>query len=182
MAFDSIAEYQAISNEFGEELAFWQEALEGRDGNANRAVVRAFVRMVFAQIEAEVFRLKQMALECNAKKPSLSPGEVAMCLEETFDLQENGNVKGRTAKLRFLPNVRFALMVATKAVGSSSEADYNDPGWQALTKAIPIRDRLMHPKKVHDYLVSKQETTTVTQGRLWFGNQVMGIFEKMNKV
>lgn len=137
---------------------------------------RLVVRSTFAAIDAVAYRLKQVALEPK-RVGQLTPGERALCIEESYELKEEGEVWVRPARLRFLPNLRFAFAVASKAENLSFALDVSTAGWQALRSGAKVRDRLMHPKTVADLTVSNEEIESVIQAFRWFEEQMVAWFE-----
>jgi len=116
---------------------------------------RLLIRSVFSFIEAIIYRVKIGALLWDTG--NLSPGEIALVKEEDYELEESGAVKTRRARLRLFSNFRFAFAVAAKAAGVDFHLDVGGDGWRALREALPVRDRLMHPKRVADLAVTDQE-------------------------
>lgn len=133
---------------------------------------RLVVRSVYAAVDALAYRLKQVGLSPHRTTP-LSPGDVALCMEEAYELRDNGEVKVREAKLRFLPNVRFAFRAATVADVASFKLDVSGPGWGNLAAGVGVRDRLMHPKTLGDLTVTDDEIRTVFRAFWWFEEQLI---------
>jgi len=116
---------------------------------------RLLIRSVFAFIETVSFRVKTNALlfETNA----LTPGEISLIKEEDYELADSGEVRIRNARLKLLNNFRFAFAVAAKAADVNFRLDVGGVGWQALRESIPVRDRLTHPKRLSDLIVTENE-------------------------
>jgi hypothetical protein len=129
---------------------------------------RLFVRSVFASIEASVYALKQEALSAPEAASRLSDAERALCSEQAFDLNDGGDVVARPAKLRFLPNLRFAFAVSAKVLGQESRLQTGDPRWEALTRSVKLRDRLTHPKRLADLTVTDAEFGDCLVVLVWF--------------
>lgn len=131
---------------------------------------RLLVRSAFAFIEAVVFNVKSLGLVLG-KNNKLSPGEIALAKEEDYELDDLGNVKIRPARLRFMSNLRFAFALAAKAAGINYQLDVGGAGWQALREALPVRDRLMHPKKAADIIVTDKEVRDALDAFKWVVKQ-----------
>jgi len=92
---------------------------------------RLLVRSVFAFIEALAYRLKQKAvLSANAHK--LSSAESAMAKEEDYELDSDGTVRIRPARLRFLSNLRFAFSLWPRIEDAGFTLDVSGQGWRHL--------------------------------------------------
>lgn len=135
---------------------------------------RAMVRAAFALIEAMAYSLKTTA----ALRPgpgSLSPRQVALAREEDYELSDKGEVTIRSARLPFLKNLRFAFIVHATACTSSFRLDVSGKGWQALQRAIKVRDRLMHPKTARDLEVTDDEELDTIKALTWLYEQVTAL-------
>jgi hypothetical protein len=53
-------------------------------------------------------------------------------------------------------------------VGSSFNLNTDGQGWKNLSKAVKVRDRLMHPKEVADLQVSNEEVGAAKKAFEWF--------------
>jgi hypothetical protein len=145
---------------------------EYQDPTALDQIDRRFlVRSAFAFVDAMAYRLKQMGLEPgNVSK--LSAAERALCAEESYELAQNGEIEARPARLRFLPNLRFAFRVAAKAESVDFSLDVSGEGWQAVRNGAPVRDRLMHPKLVDDLVVTDDEVRASLRAFIWVEEQI----------
>jgi hypothetical protein len=131
---------------------------------------RLFVRSVFSFIEAAVFRIKTGALFWDTSK--LLPYEIALINEEDYELDDTGTVKTRRARLRFSGNFRFAFAVAAKAAGVTYQLDVGGDGWRALRDSVKVRDRLMHPKRSADLVVTDAEVREAMEAFRWVMDQM----------
>lgn len=136
---------------------------------------RLYVRSVFASIEGFAFFLKQHTLnrrmiDCydsfKTGKPDLPLRDLALLFEESYTLKDNGEPQTTNAKLRTLPNLLFALSSFAQSVGSKWQMR-KDTGFEALTTAIRIRDRLTHPKTLDALTVTDKELDAVKQAFDW---------------
>ena len=98
---------------------------------------------------------------------SLSPGEVALAAEDDYELKENGEVTIRKAKLKFGPNFRFAFLLLAKANGIDYRLNVSCKEWEAMGRALRVRDRLMHPKLATDLQVTDDETRDALIAYQW---------------
>jgi hypothetical protein len=130
---------------------------------------RAFIRSVFATIEAYIHRLKQLCLAEAAAHPSrYSTAELAILGEETFTLNEKGEP---VSTQRFVPlpqNLLFALQIRLKGRRTKFVIDTSGQGWRDFKRSVGIRNRLMHPKSSADYKISDEEFRLVDASYVWF--------------
>lgn len=167
---DDVSEIQELFAEFSSEIEF---ILKGRDDPVGLSSIerRIFVRSVFSCIEAVAFRMKAWALTWETNR--LSPAEIMFAKEEGHDLDANGTIKMRPARLPFVGNFRFAFAVVAKAAEVNYKLDVvTDDGWRALNDALKVRDRLMHPKRAADLRVSDAEVRDAKTAYEWVLDQM----------
>jgi hypothetical protein len=133
---------------------------------------RAFVRAIFAFIEADVWGRKRVALflhERSAAKPLLTVAEILIVSEESASLGQDGSVSVTSPRLQLLPNLRFSFRVFAAAFDVQNyQLEVGDVGWSDLRRAVDIRDRLMHPKGVKDFEVSDEEIVICGGAISWY--------------
>jgi hypothetical protein len=133
---------------------------------------RVLVRSIFSFIEALVYGLKMLALDDANTDMILSRGERMIAEEEDYQLDESGSVVTRPSRLRFLSNLRFAFRVLAKVSDAEFNLDVSGAGWQSLQRALKVRDRLMHPKRLADLEVTDAEVREALRAFIWFENQI----------
>jgi len=139
---------------------------------------RAAVRSTFALIEGVTFSIKQLASTWIRDSQGSLPwrvlgpkemGQLALLREESYDLDDKGQVIIRPARLDLLRNVRFAFNAFFRIIHmSDSPLDASARGWSTFRDAMRVRNRLMHPKKPGDIAVSTDEALLVNQAYVWF--------------
>jgi hypothetical protein len=134
---------------------------------------RVCVRSVYALIEAVTYQMKQDALKAGGG--TMSDAERAFCAEEAYELDSNGEVRVRSARLRPLDNLRFAFDISASVHGAEFTLDLSGSGWSSLTNGFRIRNRLAHPKQPADLVVSDKEITTIFAGLEWIEESVLGL-------
>ena len=128
---------------------------------SNQFKRRAFVHFVFALIDGTISIKKQSSLSLYlASGRGRASERQIVWLKAKYDpaLKEN---------------LKFALQ--TYAAITCVEFDLNlggDLRWQSVHKAVGIRNRITHPKRVHDMIVSDEELDHVQQAFLWFSEKM----------
>jgi hypothetical protein len=136
------------------------------------AMRRAFVRAVFSCIEGTSFGFRYAALHlARTRGVTLSPGEIQMCKEVTYVLDERGQVEERQLISSSLANVRFALRIFSKSVGSPYEFPAGESGFEKLQVAQRIRNRLTHPRRLEELEVTSDEQDVVATAFDWIDEQ-----------
>jgi len=132
---------------------------------------RIFVRSVFSMIESECYRLKENTLSLIRKnsfeRNKFSPGDISLLEEKAYSLDNKGRIEEKSIHLKTESNLRFAFSSAAK-FSLDFKLDVSDTGWESFKKAIKIRHRVTHPKKISDLSISDEEKDSVKKAFLWF--------------
>ena len=127
---------------------------------------RSYVRAVFALIEGSTFAAKQFALD--GLPDQFTTAEQALLREEEYSLDDQGRARTRTARLACRANIRLGFAALAKSCDVDHVPKFGGQGWENLCTAITIRDRLMHPKKIHDLDVTDEDMAVVVSAFQWF--------------
>jgi hypothetical protein len=152
-----------------------EERMRENDTQMHR---RDLVRAAFAAIEGLHWRLKQNVLRQG--KPKLSPFEYAAMIEQSYSVDERGNVSTFPRFLPLPPAIRLVVN-AMQRYRPEYKVDFNHAGWSNLKEAIEIRNRLVHPKRLEDLTVSEEEINKTLSGLMWFLALVVEILREINK-
>lgn len=138
---------------------------------------RIFIRSLFAYIEGTCFRLKQdvkLFKKC-------SPQEDSVISEKSYALDEKGSIKERDLYLRPKENIRFAFRIYAGCFGSGFKLKTDGNGWKAYERALKIRNRITHPKKIEDLKISDGEWACIVNARTWFDGEYQRLLEFRKK-
>lgn len=138
-----------------------QERLVKEDTPTHR---RELIRSVSAAIEGLNWNLRENLVGLMNKDASIH--ELAAMLEETYSVDENGVVRSQP---RFLPlpvAVRLVVRLLQR-YRPNYKLDFNHPGWANLKTTVATRNRLVHPKKMADTVVTDQEINAAIYGFNW---------------
>jgi hypothetical protein len=155
--------------------------LEGENGEV-LFYRRAYIRAVYSMIEGVVYAVKLSAFNQSYPLKPLTQAEMCLLKEETYDLEDNGSTKIQVARIPIKKNIRFAYKMYAKVHGADFELDVGGKGWQSFQAGLKIRDRLMHPKRAEDCLVSDDEVIIVEEAAQWFGKETIRCLDLSNKV
>jgi hypothetical protein len=146
-----------------QDVAAANKRVEDADSPTHR---RELVRSVFAAIEGLNWDLKR-GLYGRGFNERLSVHEMGALTEQSYIVDEKGEVR---ATPRFLPlatNIRFVLAIIQR-YRTNYKVDYSHIGWSNLKASIRIRDRLVHPKKLADLNVTEAELRQTMSAFTWF--------------
>ena len=128
---------------------------------------RIFIRSLFAYIEGTCFRLKQdvkLFKKC-------SPQEDSIISEKSYVLDKKGSIKERDLYLRPMENIKFAFRIYAGYFGPGFKLKTDGKGWDAYKRALIIRNRITHPKKIEDLKIPDEEWTRIVNARTWFDDE-----------
>ena len=128
---------------------------------------RIFIRSLFAYIEGTCFRLKQdikLFKKC-------SPQEDSIISEKSYVLDEKGSIKEKDLHLRPMENMRFAFRIYAGCFGPGFKLKTDGNGWDAYKRALVIRNRITHPKKIEDLKIPDEEWTCIVNAHTWFDDE-----------
>jgi hypothetical protein len=135
---------------------------------------RTYVRNSFAFVEGLTNILKKSALILyQGESIEIEASEQLLLQDLDFDLNERGEVITKKAKISLSKNIKFAFRSYAKAANYDFELDISNSGWNCIINGAKIRDRLMHPKKSNDLVISDKDYNTVREGIKWFRNQIL---------
>ncbi len=126
--------------------------------------LRGAFRSVFAAVEGTTHYLKGEALR---GADGLEPEELALLREEGYGLSSRGDVTTVRRRLPAAFNFLFAVHMASRSVVPEVGDMDRDEGWAALQRAIAVRHRLTHPRKIDDLVVSRDETLSLLEAMRW---------------
>jgi hypothetical protein len=145
--------------------------------NDNQMHRRNLVRAAFAAIEGLHWQLKQDVLLLGAS--NLSPFEYAAVVEESYSVDERGNVSTFPRFLPITTAIRLVVNVV-KRYRPAYTVDFNHVGWVNLNAAIEIRNRLVHPKQINDLDVTDKEVQMTLSGFRWLLALVIEVLRETN--
>lgn len=87
--------------------------------------------------------------------------------ELTYSVNERGILVEQPRFITMTAMIRLTVNVA-KIFSPDLQVDFGNGGWEALKKAIEIRNRIIHPKSVQDLDISEEDIETAQSGFFWF--------------
>jgi len=120
---------------------------------------RIAIRTLFSIIEGMCYRMKVIALNREmSHRVEFSPQEFAMLKERYYFLDDNGKARWRKALLPIKSNIKFTFKMFARAMAVNFNLELEkSKGWNSFTKAIDIRHRITHPKKLSSLIVTKDD-------------------------
>lgn len=174
MRFDQ-AEIDRLAAVLTEDIRACEENLDGEQAQFWR---RAFVRGAFGLFEGFAASLREMLAHPFSKSPMTVENAVTfLCLTETgVRLDHTGKVDPDTLRLKFSSHLAFTLRLYARSMRVNDQF-YSENGWHELNMLVRVRDRLMHPKRADDLLISDEEIELADRCLTWFNDVISRIKE-----
>lgn len=113
------------------------------------------------------------------KGAGFQPHELLFLIEFSADVNDKGEiVVDDKLKITLAKNLALAFRAYAKAYDVSFKLNKGDQGWQNFRKAIKVRDRITHPKRLNAMEIRDNELKEVNEGYNWF----MDEFKKLDKL
>ena len=163
------SDYRECYSQLLKRLDEGERTEDGTIPAGNGFAERQLIRAAFAYIEGATYVLKIEALfNAEEKGIDLTPQQSHFIFEADFDLNDEGEVTQRPAKISLARNIRFAISIYEQANGLAPHFDPNAEWWSLLRKSIRVRDRLMHPRWPTDLDVAPAETIAMAKAKAGF--------------
>ena len=130
-----------------------RQRLETQDTKTHR---RELIRTIFAAIEGLHWQLKQDVLRHAKAVTKLTAHEYAALMEETYSVDDRGNVRSQPRFLPISTAIRLVVSIVQR-YQPDYKLDFQHVGWTNLRAAVEVRNRLVHPKSLDELSVSDQE-------------------------
>jgi len=139
---------------------------------------RTLVRTLFAFIEGLTNQLSSVAAASAPTEAGIFTfEEIAALREQSYDVNEQGEVETRAARIALKRRIRLAFRCYPRIHGASFSPDFGGQGWSRLQEAIRIRDRLTHPKRDADLSVSDSDLGSVDAASAWYQDAILGLLK-----
>lgn len=148
--------------------------IEEKLPSENPATRRIAIRSMYSSLEALASAIMSSAI---IQFPEPSPNaphaerhqyflEICALSDISYRIDNNGNLKIESPKLRFRNRLLFALSMRAKASGIDLNLK-QVPGWEDFVQATKIRNRVTHPRSEAELTVSKEDYDTAVKGLQW---------------
>jgi hypothetical protein len=105
---------------------------------------------------------------------------IAMLREETYDLDEKGEIKTQRKFIPLPRNLRFTFEMYSRALGLTNTLNVGDSGWDSFQKALTMRHAITHPRTIEDLHLTDAHYDEVERATLWFSNSYNALSEEFN--
>ena|SRR5579859_1166624 len=176
--FAVLRNLEAMAHELGHDAERGSRELSANSDD--EFLRRNLVRIFAAFVEGYSFLLKQVVLKLyDPLQEQLSIEEMSKLKEIKLDATGQPVLdEQRVPKRRFLPlqdNFKFAAAMFGRLCGSKYTVSYGSIGYEAFTRTISVRDRLMHPKAIEDLHVTDKEALNLQTAWQWYQSEMVAL-------
>ena len=143
-----------------------------QDQTARRNVIKAS----FSYIEGMLTRMRESSLLLSGARELPVEDDFVASVHAMYRLRGGGPGGKKIKYPSFLDDVKITFRFAAHASQSGFELDVSDVGWDCFRKATDIRNKLMHPKRFRDVMVSEEDIVVVSKAVDWFTKAMAKVF------
>lgn len=140
---------------------------------------RTLIRALFAFIEGSAFFMRQLLLD-DAPPGTLDPQTTLALSEVQVEINGGGTVQTKPMRAGAMKMLKLTLNCFVRAYSMQVRDICSGPQFEALTRSVRVRDRLMHPKSAACLTVTDDEIKDAVSGFAWFSLQLMECLKANN--
>lgn len=153
-----------------------EAALEIGRKDPSQFAHRTLLRTYFAFVEGIAYQLRQVTVASLDESGLLSSGELALLHEERFQLNAKGVPEPKENFQPMLPNLLFSISCYVKNHGAVYSPDTKHQGWEAMKRAVAVRNRITHPRSAHGLQITDEESRQFARAAAWWQSTLLAMF------
>lgn len=157
------SEFQNITSVLESDLDEIQSQLTTNDSQFWR---RTFCRAFFAYLEGQTHALKQLFLFYDWW--TVDPDTEHKIRNQKHIQNKDGSTKVIQNYLPLVQNVQLLFKALAVSANIEPIISNNDKSWDLLSKAVNVRNRIVHPKKSEDLIISDDEIQLIRYVGGWY--------------
>ncbi len=141
---------------------------------------RVYVKTVFSLVEGVTFRVRQyMISAADAGIYTIDHPSLNFLSETTYKINSQGKIKEKEEYLSFLPGFKFTFktFAACLEMNEFAERAFSDNGFNQFKLSVDVRNRLTHPRRTQEMMVSRSECEMVQTAEQWFHSLALPLIE-----
>jgi hypothetical protein len=160
--------HQDVRSSFmGMLLADVARADAAHKANPDQGAKRDFVRTSFAAIEGAVWNFREHIRAIAMATSALSDAERTVLNEIAYTVDKTGRLSPQAKFLTLPAAIRLCARIGAR-IAPQTSMDFSGAGWQNLTAAINIRNRITHPKSLDDLMLTEGDLRSCNDALHWF--------------
>lgn len=154
-----------------------QRAIDSIAHSESQSDRRNLIRTIIAAAEGISWVLRIHVLSI-AKEFEVSTPQIEMAFAEaSFSVTEKGNIQIQARYFSLPAMIRLVTKVA-RSFCPTLNIEFGDGGWENLRNTIAIRNRITHPKKLDDLIISVAEVEMAQKGLFWLFDMSNSVTEQ----
>ena len=130
---------------------------------------RSAVRAVFAFIDGcHAFVRGHVLGQASQYRNVYSIADLAVLGEESPYVDERGNVRIRSMRIPLITSIKLIVKIMEKNQAALHTVDLKHPGFSALSRAVEVRNRVVHPKNALDLDIADDEMQDICSAFTWY--------------
>jgi hypothetical protein len=146
------------------------------DSQQNR---RDLIRAVFAAVEGIAWLYRAHVVSVARETGEVTSEEELALSEVSYQVTEQGKVTSRTRFISMPSLIRLTTRIATR-LAPNLEVKFDGTGWEQFRQALAVRNRITHPKREADMLLSVEDISTCLAGFNWLLDLVASAMASAN--
>lgn len=154
-----------------QDLKLISEQLEReKDTSRRHSWSRLYVRTAVTLMETLTTEIKyHFVTDASAGYISLSADEILLLNNKRPELKSNGEIHTRNNQAPLDYELKFIIKLANRVYGKHiTEVDIGDAGFEAIKKAVEIRNLITHPKTADKLNIGFNECSMCDKALVWF--------------
>jgi len=155
----------------------WNDMVECErlfETNDSQFARRTFYRSGFAFIEAQMYWLKDIALNAvignYIREGNINVSLASALLDESPTISKTGKLSLEPNRIPFLNYVAFIFRTLAEYIGLDAGAFFSDNSWNELQEAVRVRNRITHPKEPNELNITDEQMDHIRGGLTWVLN------------
>lgn len=170
-----MTELRGLLASLAEDVIAAREVLSTSDTPVNR---RNLVRATLVAVEGLVWEARQQLRTIARDMDELTPLADLALQEQSYQVSANGELIETVKYVPITASIRLVVAQA-KLLSPKADIDFSNDGWQKLQQAIAIRNRLTHPKCLHDLDVTGTEIAVINTSFEWLLAEITILLENL---
>lgn len=170
-----MTELRGLLASLAEDVIAAREVLSTSDTPVNR---RNLVRATLVAVEGLVWEARQQLRTIARDIDELTPLADLALQEQSYQVSANGELIETVKYVPITASIRLVVAQA-KLLSPKADIDFSNDGWQNLQHAIAIRNRLTHPKCLHDLDVTRTEIAVINTSFEWLLAEITILLENL---
>jgi hypothetical protein len=141
---------------------------------------RMYIRSLFAYVDATLYGFKKLLL-CVYEEGELSLEELAIILEKSYEVKDNGKAVSKPTFVSLEKNIKFTFLTLIKFFSIEEAKPFSNNGWNSFKKSIEKRNLLTHPKQLNHLEISNEQMNQIEEGTSWFHKNIVTLYRGIAK-